>query len=178
MQQEVIKKRQLDKTYIIDTNVFVNKPDILNYISTDDEVVVSAKVIDELDHLKRNKETSQAVGKAIRNIQSALKRRQIRTDFGKKELLPDEFDKRSPDNLILSMAIMYERKPETNTVLLTSDNGLQLKSKMLGIKAIDLNTFLEESKKKNRINKDTSRNKNNRRRGSRNQNSRNNRKKR
>ena len=127
-EQEVIKKRLLAKTYIIDTNVFVNRPDILNYISTDDKVVVSAKVIDELDYLKCNEEISQTVSNAIKNIQSALKRKQIKTDFGKKELLPDEFDKRSPDNLILSMAIMYEKKPETNTVLLTSDNGLQLKS--------------------------------------------------
>ena len=38
--------------YIIDTNVFVNCPDIINRISNEYPVILSAKVADELDKMK------------------------------------------------------------------------------------------------------------------------------
>ena len=54
-------------------------------------------------------------------------------------LLPDDFDKRSPDNMILSVALKYKNE---NPIMLTSDNGLQLKSKILKISTISLKNFL------------------------------------
>lgn len=56
--------------------------------------------------------------------------------------LPDDFDKRSPDNMILSVALKYK---EQNPIMLTSDNGLQLKSKLLGITTISLKKFLKNN---------------------------------
>ena len=55
-------------------------------------------------------------------------------------LLPNDLDKRSPDNLILSVALKYKSE---NPIILTSDNGLQLKSKALGITTISLRDFLK-----------------------------------
>lgn len=55
-------------------------------------------------------------------------------------LLPEDFDKRSPDNMILSVALKYK---SGNPILLTSDNGLQLKAKGLGLSTISLKEFIK-----------------------------------
>lgn len=49
----------------------------------------------------------------------------------------------SPDNMILSVALKYKKD---NPIMLTSDNGLQLKSKVLGITTISLRNFLKNNK--------------------------------
>ncbi|MGB0983733.1 MAG: PIN domain-containing protein [Saprospiraceae bacterium] len=171
-QEEKIKSKFYTKTYIIDTNIFINKPDILNYISKNDTAIISAKVIDELDKLKQKKELSQAISKAIKNINSARTKQNVQYSFGKKQLLPDDFDKRSPDNLILSVAMLYQRDKKSNPVLLTSDNGLQVKSDMLNIKTIGLEDFLKENKKEPTVEKQQIKNRNNRSRNNRNRNNR------
>ena len=55
-------------------------------------------------------------------------------------LLPDDFNKKSPDNNILTVALKYKGE---NPILLTSDNGLQIKAKGLGIATISLKDFLK-----------------------------------
>ena len=46
------------------------------------------------------------------------------------ECLPVDFSRKNPDNMILSVALKYRNQ---NPILLTSDNGLQLKAKGLEI---------------------------------------------
>jgi len=58
-------------------------------------------------------------------------------------LLPTDFDKKSPDNFILTVALKYK---DENPIMLTSDNGLQLKSKGFGITTITLKDFLKQMK--------------------------------
>ena len=58
-------------------------------------------------------------------------------------LLPNDFDKKSPDNFILSVALKYI---DENPIMLTSDNGLQVKSKGFGITTITLKDFLKQTK--------------------------------
>ena len=60
-------------------------------------------------------------------------------EFADTSLLPDDFDKRSPDNMILSVALKYKSE---NPIILTSDNGLQLKAKISGISTISLKDFM------------------------------------
>ena len=50
-------------------------------------------------------------------------------------LLPNDFNKKSPDNFILSVALYYKTE---NPIMLTSDNGLQIKAKGLNITTIKL----------------------------------------
>ena len=45
-----------------------------------------------------------------------------------------------PDNLILTVALKYR---DQNPIMLTSDNGLQVKTKGLGITTITLKEFLK-----------------------------------
>lgn len=126
--------------YIIDTNVFVNCPDIINRISSEYPVILSAKVADELDKMKikLDEQGKQNAEKALRNLNN-ISGREVIYEFADTSLLPEDFDKRSPDNMILSVALKYK---DENPIMLTSDNGLQLKSKIFNISTISLKNFL------------------------------------
>ena len=129
--------------YIIDTNVFVDYPDIISKIDRKYPIILSAKVTDELDKMKikLTEERRQNAEKALRNLNNETQH-EILYEFADTSLLPDDFDKRSPDNMILSVALKYK---EQNPIMLTSDNGLQLKSKLLGITTISLKKFLKNN---------------------------------
>lgn len=139
------KKKELSITkknyYIIDTNVFVDYPDIVSKIDRKYPIILSAKVTDELDKMKikLTEERRQNAEKALRNLNNESQH-EILYEFADVSLLPDDYDKRSPDNMILSVALKYK---DDNPIMLTSDNGLQLKSKIMGISTISLKNFLK-----------------------------------
>ena len=64
----------------------------------------------------------------------------VSMELSDSSLLPDDFNKKSPDNNILTVALKYKGE---NPILLTSDNGLQIKAKGLGIATISLKDFLK-----------------------------------
>jgi len=140
--KEIVKGKE--NIYIIDTNVFVDYPDIISKIDKQYQVVLSAKVIDELDKLKVTLPTEQQkqnVQKAIKQINDSFDKRNIKMVTADLTLLPSDFDKKSPDNFILTVALKYK---DENPIMLTSDNGLQLKSKGFGITTIKLKDFLKQ----------------------------------
>ncbi len=139
-----IKKDKINY-YIIDTNVFVDYPDIISKIGRDYQIILSAKVIDELDYLKisLSEEQKKNVQKALKLINDNLDKRNIKMDTADLSLLPNDFNKKSPDNFILSVALKYNSE---NPILLTSDNGLQIKAKGLGVTTITLKDFLKQTK--------------------------------
>lgn len=142
--KEIVKGKE--NIYIIDTNVFVDQPGIISKIDKQYQVVLSAKVIDELDKLKVTLPTEQQkqnVQKAIKQINDSFDKRNIKMDTADLTLLPSDFDKKSPDNFILTVALKYK---DENPIMLTSDNGLQLKSKGFGITTIKLKDFLKQMK--------------------------------
>ncbi len=128
-------------TYIIDTNTFVDCPQIISKISKDCTIVLSAKVIDELDKLKITLDAKgkDSVQKALKNINMETDKRDIQFEVANTRLLPKDFDYRSPDNMILSVALKYKGM---NPIMLTSDNGLQVKCKIVGISTISTKDFL------------------------------------
>ena len=127
--------------YIIDTNVFVDCPNIITKIDKKYPVILSAKVTDELDKMKikLDEQGKRNAEKALRLLNSEATHTVI-YEFADTSLLPEDFDKRSPDNMILSVALKYK---DDNPIMLTSDNGLQLKSKILGVTTISLKKFLK-----------------------------------
>lgn len=142
--KEIIKGKE--NIYIIDTNVFVDQPDIISKIDKQYQIVLSAKVIDELDKLKvtlPTNEQKQNVQKAIKQINDSFDKRNMKMDTADLSLLPSDFDKKSPDNFILTVALKHK---DENPIMLTSDNGLQLKSKGFGITTIKLRDFLKQTK--------------------------------
>lgn len=142
-------KKEINKDkkniYIIDTNVFVDQPDIISKIDLKYSIVLSAKVIDELDYLKISltEEQKKNVQKALRQINDSIDKRGIKMDTADLTLLPSDFNKKSPDNFILSVALKYSGE---NPIMLTSDNGLQIKAKGLNITTITLKEFLKQLK--------------------------------
>jgi len=141
--QRAVKSTTKKNIYIIDTNVIVNCPDIISKIDEQYMVVLSAKVIDELDKLKikLSSEEKRNVESALRNINKALDKPNVRMELSDLSLLPSDFDRRSPDNNILTVALKFK---DENPILLTSDNGLQVKAKGLNMKTISLKDFLKK----------------------------------
>jgi DNA replication ATP-dependent helicase Dna2 len=141
--KEIVKGKE--NIYIIDTNVFVDQPDIISKIDTKYFVVLSAKVIDELDYLKISLTNEQKINvqKALRLINESIDKRGIKMDTADLSLIPNDFNKKSPDNFILSVALRYKSE---NPIILTSDNGLQIKAKGLGVTTISLKDFLKQKK--------------------------------
>jgi len=143
------QKRKLRKDkkniYIIDTNVFVDYPEIISKIDKQYQIVLSAKVIDELDYLNISltQEQKKNVQKALKQINDIIDKRNIKIDTADLSLLSNDFNKKSPDNFILSVALRYKNE---NPIMLTSDNGLQIKAKGLGITTITLKEFLKQLK--------------------------------
>jgi rRNA-processing protein FCF1 len=145
------KKKEIqedkDNYYIIDTNVFVNCPEIISKIDKRYTVVLAAKVVDELDKLKikLSAEDQKKVQDALRSINRQMSQRDVRMELSDANLLPADFDKRSPDNMILTVALKY-KDDKSNPILLTSDNGLMVKGMGLNITTISLKDFLKQLK--------------------------------
>ena len=149
-----VKDEVLAKTYIIDTNVFIKEPDIISKIDSKHYVALSLSVIEELDKLKTIADTKTNASKAIVNINTALKKsstskhsrvRKARADL---TLLPDELQKKTADNLLLSLGLVYKKK---NPTLLTLDRNFQSKAMMLDIPLVTIYELLgikEEVKQK------------------------------
>jgi DNA replication ATP-dependent helicase Dna2 len=143
-------KKEINKDkeniYIIDTNVFVDYPEIITKIKNEYPVILSAKVLDELDKLKSTLDNNgkMMVQKALRSINHLIDKRDLRLEVADLSLLPDDFNKRSPDNFIFSVLLKFRSE---NPILLTSDHGLQIKAKGLGITTITLKDFLKQTKR-------------------------------
>ena len=138
-------RKDKENIYIIDTNVFIDCPDIITKIDKQYQIVLSAKVIDELDYLKISltEDKKRNVQKALKLINEGLDKRNVKMNIADITLLPDDLNKKSPDNLILSVALKHLAE---NPILLTSDNGLQAKAKGFGVTTITLREFLKQTK--------------------------------
>lgn len=138
-------RQDKENIYIIDTNVFVDCPDIITKIDKQYQIILSAKVIDELDYLKISltEDQKRNVQKALKLINEGIDKRNIKMNIADITLLPDDLNKKSPDNLILSVALKHLAE---NPILLTSDNGLQIKAKGFGVTTITLREFLKQTK--------------------------------
>jgi rRNA-processing protein FCF1 len=137
--KEIAKNKK--NYYIIDTNVFVDCPDVISKVDKKYPVILSAKVTDELDKMKikLDEQKKKNAEKALWQLNNE-KGHEIIYEFADTTLLPEDFDKRSPDNMILSVALKYK---EDNPIMLTSDNGLQLKCKIFNIATVSLRNFLK-----------------------------------
>lgn len=143
-------KKEINKNkenlYIIDTNVFVDCPEIITKINKKYPVILSAKVLDELDKLKSTLDNNgkRQVQKALKSINQNIDKRNLKMELADISLLPPDFSNRSADNLILTVALKFKQE---NPILLTSDNGLQIKAKGLKITTISLKEYLSQLNK-------------------------------
>lgn len=130
-----------ENIYIIDTNVFVNCPDIISRIGNKYKIVIPAKVLEELDKLKLKADIDKkSLNDAAKNIHNAFEKHYSQMEEANVSLLPKGFDRHNPDCMILSVALKYKND---NPILLTSDNMLQSRASGLGITTISLKEFLK-----------------------------------
>lgn len=130
-----------ENIYIIDTNVFVNCPDINSRIGNKYKIVIPAKVLEELDKLKLKVDVDKAkLNEAAKNIHYAFIKHYSQMEDANLSLLPKGFDKNNPDCMILSVALKYKNE---HPILLTSDNILLSRASGLGITALSLKEFLK-----------------------------------
>jgi rRNA-processing protein FCF1 len=131
-----------ENVYIVDTNIFVNCPDIISRIGNKYKIVIPAKVLEELDKLKLKVGINKKnLNEAAKNIHTAFVKHYSQMEEADLSLLPKGFDRHNPDCMILSVALKYIKE---NPILLTSDNMLQSRASGLGITTISLKEFLKK----------------------------------
>lgn len=140
-----LRQELLPKSYVVDTNVFVHFPEIMDYICKEDRTILSLKVLEELDKLKvtLDGKDKRNVKKAIKeiNYKIRMKSKTFRMESADTRLLPEEFDKTNPDNLILSVALKYS---DRNPFLITNDINFQNRAASMGIPFKGLADLLPE----------------------------------
>lgn len=140
-----LRQELLPKSYIIDTNVFVHFPEIMDYIGKEDRTILSLKVLEELDKLKvtLDGKDKRNVKKTITEINDKIrmKSKTFRMESADTRLLPEEFDKTNSDNLILSVALKYS---DRNPFLITNDINFQNRAASMGIPFKGLADLLPE----------------------------------
>lgn len=85
----------------------------------------------------------KSLSDAAKNIHSAFTQNFSSMEDADVSLLPNGFDKRNPDCMILSVALKYKNERQ-NPILLTSDNMLQSRASGLGITTLSLKEFLKK----------------------------------
>ena len=131
-----------ENIYIIDTNVFIDCPDIITRIGTKYKIIIPTKVLEELDKKKLcDNIDKQKINEAAKNIANAFVQQFSRMEQAEVSLLPSGFDKQNPDCMILSVALKYKHE---NPIILTSDKMMITRAIGLGITAVSLKDFLRK----------------------------------
>jgi molecular chaperone DnaK (HSP70) len=151
---KVIKEvsSEIQYRYVIDTNVFIDEPLILDTFHHDDYVTLPIKVIDELSYRKTQSDTQLPAEMAIDNIEKHQKSATFNLEFKKSSLesLSDDLEKDSKnsinDNRILSIAKVLSENCDKVTYLVTNDKGLMVKASTENVMAIDYDDFKEHRK--------------------------------
>lgn len=133
-----------DNVYIIDTNVFVNCPNIISKIGQNNKIIIPATVLEELDKLKLKDSIDKlALSTAAKNICRAFENNFSKMEDADISLLPQGFNASNPDCKILSVALKH-KKEGSKPILLTSDIMLRSRAMGLGLKSLTLKEFLSK----------------------------------
>ena len=111
--------------WVIDTNVWIKRPDILSSAPYGTRVLVPMVILNELDGLKKSPDIGLFARRAIESMRSSQKIQIEPMD------LPD-WDEASPDDMILASA------KRANATILTYDTAMTLKAKALGLNTLDM----------------------------------------
>jgi rRNA-processing protein FCF1 len=127
---------------VFDTSALLSQPGILSSVRPNEFVVVTKRVLEELDDKKGDETLRPKVAEATRFLQGFPKQ-QIQFSDGDMSLLSADYRMKG-DNLILSVAVRYRKhKP----VLITNDKNLTLKANAEGIAAMSANEFVKRPRK-------------------------------
>ncbi|MFP4365053.1 MAG: PhoH family protein [Spirochaetia bacterium] len=137
------------KTFVIDTNVFIHKPDCLQSFR-ENEVVIPLMVLEELDQLKRHSdERGRNARHAIRFIDEISKHGNLsegakmdngsvlRVELAHAKNTPSDMLQDKPDNRIIMTAYSLQKRKDRQVFFVSKDINARVKATALGIKAVD-----------------------------------------
>ncbi len=136
------------KTFVIDTNVFIHRPDaVLSF--RDNEIVIPLWVLEELDHLKSySDERGRNARRAIRLLDELSRKGKlyegVKLENGSvlsvalqyAKDTPIDFPADKPDNKIILTAYELQRKGK-QVFFVSKDINARVKATALGIRAVD-----------------------------------------
>ena len=133
------------KYFVLDTNVFIDQPDILSCFSENDVVILPITVEQELEYRISDINTKYSAEKALEEIVNN-KERLVFEESEESLLLEDffknfaeNFNNANNDNKILTIALKYK---DQNVTLISSDNRLvKLKASFVGVSGLTLKEF-------------------------------------
>ena len=121
------------RKYVIDTNIFIDDPYVIEGINEKDLIIIPKTVYEELGRRRSDPNTTEQADVAIDIIEKNMDR--IIMEDSYLDLLPEDFFKSTDrnnndrnDNKVLSVALHYNDK---KTVLLSSDKALAQKATWL-----------------------------------------------
>ena len=144
-----------NKTFVIDTNVFLQDAQAL-FAFQDNDIVIPMIVLEEID---RKKDRFDAVGANTRQIcrsldelheKGSLKDGVQLTGGGYLRVmsseefigvLPDELNDTHPDNMIIAVGVGLRDKEERDVTLVTKDINMRIKCNVIGMKCEDYLRF-------------------------------------
>lgn len=148
------KKTSSNRMYIVDTCALMHHPELLLYFSEEEYVRIPTKVIDELGKIKdmRSSKYSSDVSRTAAKLAYDIERKYLKLfnmdnkmrlmiENAELDLLPEELDKKVPDNQILSVAMKYK---EWETVIISDDGVFRLTSIAQNIQAVTSEEFIED----------------------------------
>lgn len=133
------------KYFVLDTNVFIDQPDILSCFSENDVVILPITVEQELEYRISDINTKYSAEKALEEIVNNKER--LVFEESEESLLSEDFFKNfaenfnnaNNDNKILTIALKYK---DQNVALISSDNRLvKLKASFVGVSGLTLKEF-------------------------------------
>ncbi|MFO7636945.1 MAG: PhoH family protein [Clostridia bacterium] len=139
----------MKKTFILDTNVLLQTPYSI-YHFDDNDIVIPAAVLEELDKFKRDSSELGANAREMAHILDELRLAgnlrdgvclpgggAIRVELNCEEIpMPDCWDNKKNDNRILKVCLGLMEKGE-NVILITKDIFARIKAEILGVTAQD-----------------------------------------
>ena len=137
------------KYIFCDTSALMQSPEGVNNLLKKEEAtaLVCSVVLDELDKHKdgSDSERKYKARQAIKLINKLEEEKRILIAIQENATLPENFDMRVPDNKILAcLKKMTEILKKADISLLTYDNGMKAKAKLLNIPTIAIDADEEE----------------------------------
>jgi len=137
------------KTYVLDTSVYLTDASAIHSFANND-IVIPLKVLEEIDKHKTRQDGVGAQARSIIRIFDGLREKGslykgVRLGKGKGIIsckpydptdIPESFDKNSPDNQIIGVALTERRlNPKRKVIVVSRDINMRVKCDALGIPA-------------------------------------------
>jgi PhoH-like ATPase len=148
------KKR---KTYVLDTSVLIEDPDVF-YKLCDGDIVLPTAAIKEIDGIKRNPDPDEPKAKAARKVARTLDRlgsyqdisTGAKTSIGSTVRILSRYTAiddlaSNADNRIVGAAIKLKEESDNNVILVSTDGNMRTITRAYGIRAENYPLYIGDS---------------------------------